>query len=133
MKIPNITWAQNQKKIFINIILEPNKNNIINITANNIEFKQDEYEFNIELNNEINTDNYIINKNKIFELDINKIIPNFWSSLLKDSNLLKNNIKIDWSRWEDNDDDDDILSINSSEEDNESKKSELEINDKSKD
>lgn len=113
MYIPNITWAQNQKIIFLNIILEPKENYVINLNNNNIEFIQDNYNFKLILNQEIIVDESSLNKNRIFELNLKKKENNFWNNLLEDSELYKNNIKIDWSRWIDEDDDDDILTSDS--------------------
>lgn len=113
MSIPDITWAQNQKNIFLNIILEPKENYVINLNNNNIEFSQNNYNFKLLLNQEIIVDESSINRNRIFELNLKKKENNFWNNLLKDSELYKNNIKIDWSRWIDEDDDDDILTSDS--------------------
>ena len=109
MKIPKITWAQNSKYIYLNILLEP-KENILNIKNNIFYFKQEDYEIKFELNNDIE-DNFKITKNKNIELDILKKNHIFWNNLLKDSTIYKNNISINWSRWIDEDDDTDIYNL----------------------
>lgn len=111
MKIPVITWAQNSKTIFLNIILEPNENCELSVNENIFKFKQDEYEVELELLNFVK--NIKINKNRIIEIDLLKNDFNFWDSLLKDPKLFKNNIGIDWRRWIDEDSDDEILSQDS--------------------
>ena len=130
MKIPQLTWSQNQKYIYLNILLEPLDDYILDINENNIKFKQEDYEIDLELNNTIDIKKYKINKNRIFEIDLHKKEHKFWTDLLKDPKLYKNNISINWTRWIDEDDDDDIFNANndySDEEINDS--SDEEIND----
>jgi len=103
MKIPQITWAQNSKVIYLNIILEPNEISNIKLLNNKIIFKHNEYFAELELENNIDIENSIINKNRIYELNLVKKENNFWNNLLKDKKLYKNYIKIDWSRWVDED------------------------------
>ena len=113
MKIPHINWSQNEKFIYLNILIEPLDNYILDITENTIKFKQEEYEIEFEFNKNIDFEKYKINNNKYFELDIPKKEYIFWDNLLKDRSLYKNNISINWSRWVDEDDitsDEDITS-----------------------
>jgi len=108
MKIPQITWSQNQKFIYLNINVEPLEDNVLDISENNLKFKQGDYEIELELSNNIDTEKCKITKNRIFELDLPKQEHKFWTNLLKDPTLYKNNISINWNRWVDEDDDDDI-------------------------
>ena len=108
MKIPQITWAQNSKVIYLNIILEPNDDGNIELLDNKIYFKQDDYLLELEFENNINIKKSIINKNRVYELNLLKIENKFWKNLLKDDKLYKNNISINWNRWIDEDDDIDL-------------------------
>lgn len=125
MKIPQITWAQNQKTIFLNILIEPKDDFNCNVENDILSFKQDEYEIQFKLFGKIT--NFIINKKRYFEINLIKDDEKFWRNLLEDNNLFKNNIGVDWSRWIDEDDDADIfknyneieLSSSSSEEEEE--------------
>ena len=121
MKIPQITWAQNSKMIYLNIILEPNDMSNIELLDNKVKFKHDEYSFEFELENNIDIENSIINKNRIYEINLVKKDNKFWNNLLKNNKLYKNNISIDWNRWidEDNDNDLNIDNINSDTSDDE--------------
>ena len=107
MKIPQITWAQNQKTIFLNILIEPKDDFNFNIENNMLSFKQDEYEIQFKLFGKIT--NFIISKKRYFEINLIKDDEKFWKNLLEDNNLFKNNIGVDWSRWVDEDDDTDIF------------------------
>ena len=113
MSIPNITWAQNDKIIYLNILLESNDSTEINIYDNKINLKHDDYNFELEFNQELIVNECNIKKNRIIELDLKKKERKFWIHLLKDKNLYKSFIKIDWNRWEDEDDDNDLLDISS--------------------
>ena len=53
MSIPNITWAQNDKIIYLNILLESNDSTEINIYENKINLKHDDYNFELEFNQEL--------------------------------------------------------------------------------
>ena len=108
MKIPQITWAQNSKVIYLNIILEPNDDGNIELLDNKIYFKQDDYLLELEFENNIDIKKSIINKNRVYELNLLKIENKFWKNLLKDDKLYKNNISINWNRWIDEDDDIDL-------------------------
>lgn len=110
MKIPNISWAQNQKLIYLNILIEPNDYNL-NISDNILKFSQDDYEFEIEFKHDIDN-NFKCNKNRILEIDIPKVEYKFWDHLTKNPNYMKNNISINWDRWIDEDNDDEILDLN---------------------
>ena len=49
MKTPTIKWAQNDNFIFIDILIEPSSDCIINIKNNCLNFKQNDYECELEL------------------------------------------------------------------------------------
>tara|TARA_A100001015_G_scaffold316977_1_gene432660 strand:- start:1960 stop:2409 length:450 start_codon:yes stop_codon:yes gene_type:complete len=110
MKIPNISWAQNQKLIYLNILIEP-KDYKLDISDNILKFIQDDYEFKMEFKHDVDN-NFKCNENRILEIDIIKVVPNFWDHLIKDHNSMKNNISINWDRWIDEDEDDDLLHLN---------------------
>ena len=115
------------KFIYLNINVEPLEDNVLDINENNLKFKQEDYEIELELSNSIDTEKCKINKNRIFELDLPKKEHKFWTNLLKDSTLYKNNISINWNRWVDEDDDEDIYNILN--EDNDTSDDEIENND----
>ena len=102
MTIPQITWAQSMEHIYLFIELEPKEDNI-KFTNNSLSFKQDENEFTLELEDNININNSKINKTRIFEITLLKKNTKYWKHLLKDSNLYKNNITINWNKWKDED------------------------------
>ena len=102
MTIPQITWAQSMEHIYLFIELEP-KEDDIKFTNNSISFKQDEYEFILELADKISAENCIINKTRIFEITLFKENTKYWDHILKDRNLYKNNITINWNKWIDED------------------------------
>ena len=110
MKIPNISWAQNQKLIYLNILIEP-KDYKLDISDNILKFSQDDYEFKIEFKHDIDN-NFKCNENRIFELDITKVESKFWDHLINDHNSMKNYLTINWDRWIDVDEDDEILDLN---------------------
>lgn len=110
-KIPSITWAQNKNKLYINIILEPKEYNVNIDEDNNLNFKQDDYEFKFKLFDNVDKNSLKIKSNRNLELDVNKVDNTMWTTLTSDI-IYKNNISLDWNRWEDEDDDNDLFENN---------------------
>ena len=94
----------------MNILIEP-KDYKLDISDNILKFIQDDYEFKMEFKHDVDN-NFKCNENRILEIDIIKVVPNFWDHLIKDHNSMKNNISINWDRWIDEDEDDDLLHLN---------------------
>ena len=103
--IPSLVWYQNKNNIIIDIEISDYKNQSLNFKENIFDFKCQkdikQYEMNFELFGNIkqhyvkyNESNINIILEKMEELD--------WSQLTKNKNLYKNNIKINWSYWADN-------------------------------
>ena len=106
---PSILWAQDRTHLFITLEIPDFNNQEILFTSTNISIKgkSDEinYDYKIDLYNEIDSNNssWVIKQNCI-ELKILKSKAYYWQKLTK---VKKNNIKIDWQRWKDEDDEDD--------------------------
>ena len=64
MKIPHITWSQNNLYVFININVTP-QDGVIELNDNVLSFNQDDYHFKFELFDNIK--DIKIRKNRIFE------------------------------------------------------------------
>lgn len=87
MKTPTIKWAQNDNFIFIDILIEPSSDCIINIKNNCLNFKQNDYECELELYDLILENDSKIKKNRIFEFYLKKKeSEKEWKQLLKDKN-----------------------------------------------
>jgi len=111
---PTLLWYQTKDYVVFNIELQQVSNLNINITEENISFygisKSNLYQINFDLFENINKDesSYTIQeKNIVFNLK--KTSTDYWKNLTKDKNLYKNNIKINWNRWIDEDAEDDEL------------------------
>nr|QDY51704.1 CS domain protein [Mimiviridae sp. ChoanoV1] len=106
---PSILWAQDRTHLFITLEIPDFNNQEILFSSTNVYIKgtsdKINYEYKIDLYNEIDSNNssWVIKKNCI-ELKILKSKAYYWQKLTK---VKKNNIKIDWQRWKDEDDDED--------------------------
>ena len=96
-KFPHIKWYQEKEKIFITIL--ENGNNF-KVTSENIflSYSDDIYEFNLELFDEFIIKNTEKNKNNLL-IVIDKINNTEWKSLLKNRNLYKYFISLDWNKF----------------------------------
>lgn len=106
--IPTLTWYHVKDFVILsyevynstekNILITDN-NILLNVLSNNNEYKME-----FELYNEINSNDssYVID-DKSVKMILKKANDDNWSSLTKDKNLYKNNIKINWNRWIDED------------------------------
>jgi len=106
---PSILWAQDRTHLFITLEIPDFNNQEILFTSTNVSIKgtsnEINYNLSIDLYNEIDSNNssWVIKKNCI-ELKILKGKAYYWQKLTK---VKKNNIKIDWQRWKDEDDEED--------------------------
>ena len=110
MKIPKITWAQNDEYILLDIHLDKSDNEI-KINENNIFFKQGEYCCDLNL-----FDNIIVNESKysekrIYEFKLKKQNNDEWKQLLLNKNDYKANISVNWDKWDEeiDEDEDDMM------------------------
>ena len=97
MKIPHITWSQNNLYVFININVTP-QDGVIELNDNVLSFNQDDYHFKFELFDNIK--DIKIRKNRIFEIYLIKNDITEWSRITKNKNEYKNHINIDWSKYD---------------------------------
>ena len=109
--IPNILWAQSPQKIFLTILVSDSKNNTFLIKNQNlISFECNSntkiFKFEFELDDSIKDYSMNITNRKI-TISIEKSEESWWMKLT-DNPLYKNNIKVDWDRWQDEDDDDEV-------------------------
>lgn len=106
---PSILWAQDRTHLFITLEIPDFNNQEILFSSTNVSIKgtidKINYDYKIDLYNEIDSNNssWVIKKNCI-ELKILKSKAYYWKKLTK---VKKNNIKIDWQRWKDEDDEGD--------------------------
>ncbi|MDA9673961.1 hypothetical protein N9T73_00495 [bacterium] len=107
--IPNILWSQKDDYIHFKIMLT-DINDLKLDFSNTLHFKcnscNNEYEVTVDFFDEIDDDssqhNYVINSNNI-TCSVKKKESKKWEYLVKNNQLYKNHIKIDWLNWSDND------------------------------
>ena len=102
MKTPTIRWAQNNTYIFVDIELVPKEDYKIDIRENEICFKQDEYECNLNLLAKIIVDKSKYRTNRIFEFVLKKEDDEEWKQLLENKNQYK--IGVNWDKCDISDD-----------------------------
>ena len=108
--IPTLTWYHVKEYVILLFEVYNSTEKNISITNNNILLNvvsnSSEYKMEFELYNEINSteSNYVID-DKSIRMILKKANDDNWSSLTKDKNLYKNNIKINWNRWVNDSDD----------------------------
>lgn len=95
-KFPQIKWYQTKNEVII-CILEKGNNYNIKQNDNFFIYKDDIYDFEIEL-----FDSFTINKTSIQRNNLNIILnknSNEWTSLLKNSKLYKYFISLNWDKF----------------------------------
>ena len=95
-KFPQIKWYQTKNEVII-CILEKGNNYNIKQNDNFFIYKDDIYDFEIEL-----FDSFTINKTNIQRNNLNIILnknSNEWTSLLKNSKLYKYFISLNWDKF----------------------------------
>ena len=111
--IPTVKWHQNKEYLFLNFEVYNSKNQDIKINNQDIYFftesNNQNYEMNFEFLNEIDKDksNYTVLGNSI-KLNLKKMNEENWSSLTKNKNLYKNNIRVDWNAYVNDLDDEEV-------------------------
>ncbi|ODN03391.1 Protein wos2 [Orchesella cincta] len=110
---PPVMWAQRKQGVFLTICLEDCKDPSIQLNADKIHFKgaggadKKEYEMDLEVFEPIDPEKSTHrNTGRVIEFELKKATDNFWPRLTK-SNEKKHWIKVDFSRWKDEDDSDD--------------------------
>jgi hypothetical protein len=109
--IPSLIWHQNKDNIFFVIELPETSDHNIKIFDEKLDFyclsngKSYEMNFNFFENIDPENSSYII-ENKHIKFSLKKKESNNWLFLTNDKNLYKNNIKINWNAWVDEDDED---------------------------
>jgi hypothetical protein len=112
---PTLLWYQTKDIVVFNIELQEVSNLNVNITEKNISFsgisKNNLYEINFDLFESINKDeSSFIQQAKSIIFTLKKNNSDYWKILTNDKNLYKNNIKINWNRWIDEDAEEDEIS-----------------------
>ena len=105
---PQILWAKDRKSIFLTFEIRDIKEQNIKFSEKNISIqgRNDKNEFNIsiDLYSEINCEESTWSiKPKGIICTLNKNVEKFWSKL---SPVKMNNLKIDWTKWVNEDDSD---------------------------
>ena len=109
--IPSLIWHQNKESIFFVIELPETSEHNINISNEKLSFfalsssKSYEMAFDFFENIDSEKSSYII-ENKHIKFSLKKGESNNWLFLTKDKNVYRNNIKINWNAWVDEDEED---------------------------
>ena len=105
---PQILWAQDRKSIFLTFEIIDIKEQNINLSENKVSIegknKNNEFNISIDLYSEINVNESTWSiKPKGIICTLNKKVEKFWNRL---SPVKMNNLKIDWTKWINEDDSD---------------------------
>jgi len=110
---PPVMWAQRKQGVFLTICLEDCKDPSIQLDADKIHFKgvggsdKKEYEMDLEVYEPIDPEKSTHkNTGRVIEFELRKATDTFWPRLTK-GNEKKHWVKVDFSRWKDEDDSDD--------------------------
>ena len=106
-KTPNILWAQTSSKVYITVMIGESKNNTFEIKDNKIikfesTSEDKNFKFEFELDDLVKDYSMNITSRKV-TISIDKCEEGWWMKLT-DNPLYKNNVKVDWERWQDEDD-----------------------------
>ena len=106
-RIPTIKWYQIYNNVYFNLYIQNLSKDNIQITNNKFNLNINDYQMEFEFNDEINAENIEFKETeKYLSIVIEKINNEQWKHLTK-NNLYKNNIKVDWDHWFDEDAEDD--------------------------
>ncbi len=114
MENPEVLWAQSRERLFLTIRIVDLKEQNIEILENCLKFngknETNEFNLNLKLYKTIrpNDSSWSVKANRV-EFSLRKDGNFFWSKLLEEK---YNNLRIDWSRWQDEDDSDDEVNQN---------------------
>ena len=105
---PQILWAQDRKSIFLTFEIRDIREQNINFSKNNITIQgrndKNDFDISVDLYSEINCEESTWSiKPKGIICTLNKNVEKFWSKL---SPVKMNNLKIDWTKWINEDDSD---------------------------
>jgi len=110
---PPVMWAQRRAGVFLTICLEDCKDPVVELSPAKVHFKgtggtdNKEYELDLEFYEDIDPDKSTHkNKGRVIEFEIKKSKDSFWPRLTKTSEK-KHWLKVDFSRWKDEDDSED--------------------------
>jgi len=110
---PPVMWAQRRPGVFLTICLEDCKDPVVEVKTSGVHFKgtggtdKKEYELELELFDEIDPDKSSHkNKGRVIEFELKKSKDSYWPRLTKGSEK-KHWLKVDFSRWKDEDDSED--------------------------
>lgn len=106
---PTLLWSQTNQNIEIEINLPNISNEIYNSENNIFHFEclssNKKYSIDFELEMEVTKSNITFKNDKKIVIDlIKKEEGEKWNFLTKKRGLYKNNIKINWDKWENSDD-----------------------------
>ena len=106
-KIPNLKWYQSENEVYFSILIHNFNKDNIKINKNNFSLENSDYKISFDFFDEINDEDIEYKKfEKYLSVSLKKINEGFWKYLVK-NNLYKNNVKVDWDRWYDEDMEDD--------------------------
>jgi len=105
-KTPSIFWFQNRENVILDIHIQNLNKNIIIIKENHFSINNDSYTMQFSFFDNINNDEieYKETENYLRIIVKKENEDNFWKYLSK-NNIYKNNIKVNWDNWRDEDDD----------------------------